>query len=132
MTPSLRARSTPRCGPWMFTVIAVLLVGCSKTPEKLYPVSGTVSAGDRPLTGGTIQFEMMSKGESSGNVYTSSSEIDEQGRYTLSTFDKPGAPAGEHRVWVSPNFAAMPDKLGVSTQRMSADEFARALDTMLR
>ena len=97
---------------------AVLLAGCAKTPEKLYPVKGTVSVGGKTMNGGTVQFEMIEKG-TSGKVYTSSGSIDENGHYELVTFGESGAPAGEHRVWVSPNFARMPDKLGVGVARMS-------------
>ena len=101
-----------------FAWTAILLLGCAKTPEKLYPVKGTVSVAGNPINGGTVQFEMIEKG-TSGKVYTSSGEIDEEGRYRLITFGESGAPAGEHRVWVSPNFARMPDRLGVNVQRMS-------------
>ena len=101
-----------------FVGTAIFLFGCSKTPEKLYPVNGTVSVAGKPMNGGTVQFEMIEKG-TSGKVYTSSGTIDEEGRYQLITFGKSGAPAGEHRVWVSPNFARMPDRLGVNPRRMS-------------
>lgn len=101
------------------TALLVITVGCSKTPEKLFPVVGTVTVNGEPLNGGSVQFEMLEEGQASGKVYTSSGEIDENGRYALSTFGEAGAPAGEHRVWVSPNFARMPDKLGVGVQRMS-------------
>ena len=97
----------------------VVLVGCGKTPETLYPVRGTVFVGESPLDGGTIQFEMLEQGAASGKVYTASAQIQSDGSYALSTFGEPGAPAGEHRVWVSPNFAAMPDKLGVDNLRRS-------------
>ena len=77
-----------------------------------------VSIGGKPLAGGTIQFEMIEIG-SSGKVYTSSSEIGGNGDYELITFGRLGAPAGEHRVWVTPNFLMMPDKLGVGVERIS-------------
>ena len=100
-------------------LILCLSLGCSDTPESLYPVSGTVTIGGKPLNGGTVQFEMIEKGEKSGEVFTAAGEIDANGDYELSTFGEPGAPAGEHRVWVTPNLAAMPDKLGVGVERMS-------------
>ena len=78
-----------------------------------------MTVGGKPLNGGSIQFEMIEKGEASGKVYTSSGEIDESGNYELSTFGESGAPAGEHRVWVSPNVLMMPDKLGVGFERTS-------------
>ena len=101
-----------------FAGTVIFLFGCSKTPEKLYPVNGTVTIAGRPMNGGTVQFEMIEKG-TSGKIYTSSGTIDEEGRYELITFGKSGAPAGEHRAWVSPNFARMPDRLGVSVEQMS-------------
>ena len=97
---------------------AIFLFGCSKTPEKLYPVNGTVSVAGRPMNGGSVQFEMIEKG-TSGKVYTSAGTIDEEGRYELVTFGKSGAPAGEHRVWVNPNLTRMPDRLGVNPRRLS-------------
>ena len=103
----------------MLTALAmIVLLGCGKTPEKLYPVQGTVTVGGKPLNGGSVQFEMIDVGVS-GKVYTSSGEIGEDGRYELSTFGKLGAPAGEHRVWVTPNLLLMPDKLGVGVDRTS-------------
>ena len=96
-----------------------LSLGCGKTPEKLYPVQGTVTVRGKPLSGGTVQFEMKNKGEASGEVFTAAGEIGEDGTYQLSTFGKPGAPAGEHRVWVTPNLARQPDELGVSVERLS-------------
>ena len=101
-----------------FVGAAIFFCGCSKTPEKLYPVNGTVSVAGKPMHGGTVQFEMIEKGNS-GSIYTSSGTIDEEGRYELSTWGKSGAPAGEHRVWVNPNLLRMPDRIGVSAQRMS-------------
>ena len=105
----------------LLSLVPILFVttACQKTPEKLYPVRGTVTVGGRPLPGGTVQFEMKDKGQASGEVFTAAGEIQADGSYELSTFGKPGAPAGEHRVWVSPNFAALPDKIGVSVERSS-------------
>jgi len=103
----------------LLILFCVLLVGCGKTPEKLYPVSGVVTVGGEPLNGGSVQFEMKNKGEASGKVFTASGEIGEDGSYELLTFGKPGAPAGEHRVWVSPNLLHVPDKLGVSHEKLS-------------
>lgn len=104
---------------WVAVVALAITLGCSKTPEKLYPVIGTVTVGGQPLNGGTIQFEMMEKGEATGEIYTSAGELDENGNFELSTFGKPGAPAGEHRAWVTPNLLMMPDKLGVGIRRTS-------------
>ena len=100
-------------------LFSVLLLGCSETPEKLYPVSGVVTVRGEPLNGGTVQFEMKNKGETSGEVFTAAGEIGEDGSYELLTFGEPGAPAGEHRVWVTPNLARAPDKLGVSFEKLS-------------
>jgi hypothetical protein len=92
--------------------------GCSKTPETLFPVSGTVSVGGKPLSGGTVKFEMSEKGVS-GKVYTSTGSVDDAGHYDLKTFGEAGAPAGTHRVWVVPNFARMPDEIGLGAGRLS-------------
>ena len=99
--------------------ICFVAAGCGGTPEDLYPVTGTVSVGERLVDGGgTVYFEMLETGDS-GKVYTSTSTIDEQGRFRLMTFGVDGAPAGKHRVWVIPDFARMPDELGRSNIRFS-------------
>lgn len=115
------------------TAATLMAVGCSKTPEKLFPVKGVVSVGGNPLNGGTVQFEMKDKGEATGKVYTSAGEINEDGSYELMTFGKRGAPAGDHRVWVSPNLAQMPDKLGINFERNSPipKEFMTPIDSTL-
>ena len=97
----------------------LFFMGCAKTPEKLFPVSGTVTVAGKPLQGGTVQFEMIEKGAASGKIFTSSGEVDEHGNFELITFGKPGAPAGQHRVWVTPNQLMMPDELGVGIDRTS-------------
>lgn len=117
--PALRNR----IDRWIWGFYALVIVaagGCSAgTPEVLYPVAGTVRVGEQVLTGGgTIQFEMIDVGKS-GKRYTSASTIDEQGRFRLITFGKEGAPAGTHRVWVIPDFARMPDKIGVNPVALS-------------
>jgi hypothetical protein len=96
----------------------LLAAGCGQTPEKLFPVSGTVTVGGQPMQAGTIQFEMVERGQS-GKRYTSTGEIDEQGNYELTTFGRRGAPAGQHRVWVTPLFAHLPDELGTGIDRLT-------------
>jgi len=61
---------------------------------------------------------MLEKGKS-GKIYTSAGYIDQAGRFKLRTFDRDGAPAGLHRAWVVPDFAAMDDKIGLGVDRMS-------------
>lgn len=105
---------------WWVPLLVLSAGGCSGgTPEDLYPVTGTVRVGEQLLTGGgTIYFEMMDVGNS-GKRYTSTSVVDEQGRFRLITFGEDGAPACKHRVWVIPDFARMPDKIGVNPTALS-------------
>lgn len=113
-------RQRMRLGCLVRCVLMLSVIGgCGKTPEKLYPVEGTVAVAGTLLESGTIQFEMTQPG-ASGKVYTATSQIQADGSYQLQTFGKLGAAAGEHRVWISPNFAAMPDKLGTDNVRASA------------
>ena len=110
-----------RLEKYTFPAVIVLLfavAGCTKTPERLFPVEGTVRVGDKLMNSGTIQFEMIEVG-TSGKRYTSTSSIDQEGRYQLRTFGEKGAPAGRHRAWVVPNFAAMPDEIGIGVERLS-------------
>lgn len=114
-----RVFNLPKIG--FVRALAILLpffvAGCSKTPEPLHPVHGVVTVNGKELKGGTVQFEMLEKGTTSGKIYTAAGVIDSEGNYQLSTFGEMGAPAGEHRVWVSPNFAGITDKIGVGIEK---------------
>lgn len=105
---------------WHAAVAILVAAGCTGgTPEQLYPVTGTVRLGQQVWDGGgTINFEMTDVG-TSGKTYTSRGIIDRDGRFRLTTFGEDGAPAGKHRVWVTPNFSQMPDELGRSNVRLS-------------
>lgn len=70
----------------------VVLAGCS-SQETTYPVTGRVYFQDRtPVKSGVIEFSPMD-----GKV-GARSRIDEDGRFTLTTGDRAGALAGEHRI----------------------------------
>jgi hypothetical protein len=79
-------------------------VGCAKEPET-YPVKGKVvfKGTNKPWPGGTLTFQQVAD---TGVVATG--EIQKDGTFTLTTHfsvrnkakQKPGAPAGEYKVWV--------------------------------
>ena len=78
-------------------LLALLLAGCSRAP--LTPVQGKVAYKNFPLQSGVIVFTPdVSKGER-GSIAVG--KIREDGTYTLSTGETPGATAGWYRVTVS-------------------------------
>lgn len=79
-------------------ILVGLVSGCSPS-KKLLPVSGVVTVGDKPLHTGAVRFV---PDKSRGNTTTSepAGTIDATGHYTLSTLNKPGAPAGWYKVVV--------------------------------
>ena len=100
-------------------LLALLLcTGCAKSPEETFSVEGTVTVGGKLMDSGTVIFTMIDAGKS-GKTYSARGIIDSQGHYALTTFGKmDGAPAGKHRVCVSPNFSKLPDKVGVSVIKL--------------
>jgi hypothetical protein len=76
--------------------------GCSKKQEPTYSVHGVVTLQGKSPTGGIVLFESMEPGPS-GKRYGARGDIQPDGQYRLSTFDRnDGAVAGKHRVAVLP------------------------------
>lgn len=95
-------------------LVLMLAAGCSRAPEKTYPVEGRVTLDGKPLKGGTVLFESIQPG-TSGKCYTARGTIDSQGRYRLSTFtfgDYDGAVPGRHRAMILPDLSQVPDRPG--------------------
>jgi hypothetical protein len=65
----------------------------------LLPVTGKVTIGGKPVTGGSVSYR---PDKSKGNTWTGEAggQINEQGEYTLVTKGQPGAPAGAYKVVV--------------------------------
>lgn len=75
-----------------FLLFAV--AGCGPSGPDLVPVSGTVAfANGKPVSGGVIEFAPETGPAARG-------AIGPDGRFTLTTGDRPGAVAGKHRVTV--------------------------------
>jgi hypothetical protein len=79
--------------------IAVACMGCSPSPFKLVPVSGTVSLDGQPLAGGIVNFQPIVVGTGVNSGPGSTARTGTDGRFTLATIrGEPGAVVGEHRV----------------------------------
>jgi hypothetical protein len=83
-------------------VTAPVLAGCGKSGPKLYPVSGKVTVGDKPLTTGSVVFQPDTKKGNTSNHVTVG-YIQEDGTYTVMTGKKEGAPLGWYKVIVQAN-----------------------------
>jgi hypothetical protein len=80
--------------------VLMVAVGCGdKGPGKLLPVSGTVQFKAAPLDKGTVIYRADS-GKGNKTPHEPRGEIDAQGKYTLFTAGKPGAPPGWYKVAV--------------------------------
>ena len=76
-------------------LILVVAVGCSDGRPKRVPVSGQVLIDGKPVEGGSIQF--IPEGDR-----PSSSDLDDEGRFTLRCFEEDdGAVTGTHKVLVA-------------------------------
>jgi hypothetical protein len=81
----------------------VLLAGCGGSPEKVYPVEGTVTLDGTPVVAGTVQFEPFEPGPKTGKKHSARGSIDAEGHYQLTTFEAgDGAVLGHHHVTVIP------------------------------
>jgi len=78
----------------------VLTPGCGPSLPPLVPVSGKVTVGDKPLTGG--QVSLFPDGHQLPNGVTITGTIDSSGQYKVYTAGKEGAPEGKYKVTVIP------------------------------
>lgn len=80
--------------PFLYLILLLLASGCGDGRPSRVPVSGQVLIDGKPLTYGQIQFVPDGSRASRG-------VLDEQGRFSLSCFDKgDGAIPGQHTVLV--------------------------------
>jgi len=87
----------------------ILIAGCSEPQLKLVsPVEGKISAGDNPLAGGNITFHPdTTKGNTAKFAQLPVGTISD-GRYSIATGGKPGAPEGWYKVTVTSSVPSDP------------------------
>ncbi|QEG33207.1 hypothetical protein [Bythopirellula goksoeyrii] len=93
-----------------------LLLGCGKSTLATYPVSGEVvlEDGSTLRNGGKVVFQQLD----SDSPLTATGYFGEDGKYSLTTFDKDdGAPAGEYVVMVVPTIPDDTDGLSARERR---------------
>lgn len=84
---------------------AATLAGCGgsgaplPTVGETLPVSGYVALNGRPLPGGMVVLRP-DKSKGNDSTLTPSAEVQADGRYTIKSIDKPGAPPGWYKVTV--------------------------------
>lgn len=84
----------------LFTAGLVLLAsGCGGDGPKQYPVEGTVTLDDKPVTGSVAFHPDSSKGNKS--TVAPGGDADAGGKFTLFTGGKAGAPPGWYKVTVA-------------------------------
>ncbi len=83
-------------------LVVGLLVGCSESGPKMYPVDGTVTLGKNPMNGGFVSFENPENGLAAQGI------IEEDGSYTLEL------PKGTYQVMIEPTEIEVKSKDGMS------------------
>ena len=90
------------------SLVALLLPGCGSDPlGTLYPVTGKVTLDDEPLKDAQISF--VADKDKGNNAPVSPFGKCKDGSYTLTSQDKPGAPAGTYKVVVMTQYPGGPD-----------------------
>lgn len=87
----------------------MLALGCSGGAKKAPygPVSGTVTVGGQPVTAGQVTFIPINPEKGAGGL--SGATIGSDGKYTIYTEGKAGAPLGKYKVTVSPSMVPTGD-----------------------
>lgn len=103
--PCLRWPSSARAGLAACWCALLMLAGCGKSGPalgKLVPVQGKITMADgKPLSGGLVSFMQIDR-KPGVPTPTPEGTIQEDGSYTLYTYDKPGAPPGKYRIVLNP------------------------------
>jgi hypothetical protein len=96
----------------------LLAAGCGDDVGKTYPVSGMVTIDGTPFAGktGTVMF-VPDRDRGNTSDYEPGGTVDADGRYTLYTKARRGAPAGWYKVVVTGIAEAPPAGKGPLTQR---------------
>ena len=86
---------------FLSSVVCVLAIGCESDPiGRTVPVQGSVTIEGRPLQTGSIAFwPDVDKGNQF--PFEAAAQLSPDGKYTLITRGKPGAPPGAYRVTVT-------------------------------
>jgi hypothetical protein len=98
------------CRMWFLGVLGLLvpvLAGCGDGLGTLHPVSGSVTLDGEPLKDAQLSFVPDTE---KGNKTTASvfGKVTD-GKYTLTTKDRPGAPAGHYKVSVLTQYPGGPE-----------------------
>jgi hypothetical protein len=85
----------------LFTLLSLCVVtGCGDSPYVVAPVRGKVLLNNVPLPQGGVMFAPIAQGENANAGKAAVGRIQEDGTYTLTTYEKgDGAIVGEH--WVT-------------------------------
>jgi hypothetical protein len=95
----MRRSQTALSGALLLALI-VFATGCGGT--KLVPVEGTVTVASQPVKKGTVTFHPDKEGGNTQAYPTlPNATTDDNGKYSLATNGKPGAPPGKYKVTVT-------------------------------
>lgn len=84
-------------------LLVLVVLGCSKSPYQIVPVSGQVVYHGKPLTQAYVFFQPMALDANTDPGPESTAQTDGEGKFQLKVLllDKPGAVVGKHRVRIS-------------------------------
>lgn len=105
-------RTHPSCALWIFSFLAISLLGCGGSGNPVAPVQGVVTLDGKPVTDMVVTFtpvkrKTASVGDENEPGKSATGNTDSEGKFTLSTYERnDGALVGEHMVSV---FGSGPD-----------------------
>jgi hypothetical protein len=89
-----------RCRLVCLSIACLCLSGCETGGERLTPVTGKVTVGGAPLTGGSVTFQPdAAKGNKTQHIPVGT--LDGEGNYKLMSATAEGAPLGWYQVTVT-------------------------------
>ncbi len=105
-------RTYPIGAVWVFSFLAISLLGCGGVDNPVAPVNGVVTLNGKPVADMVVTFtpipgKTATVGEDNQPGKSATGNTDAEGKFTLSTYDRnDGALVGEHKVTV---FGSGPD-----------------------
>lgn len=101
-----------RWSGWLPGLVILFLLGCGDGGPKLYPATGTITMDSKPVDGAEVVFA-----SEAGLLATGTT--DANGKFSLQSAGKPGAPEGTYRVTVTKSISSGPPTTTMTPEDMA-------------